>query len=441
MEYFFGMAFFILVGILILCAVLIILGVALWKPFFTTIHLLMDNESIIGLLLVILSLIYIGSRMIERMLAKKSQDIKYHADVIGIALDYGNEVTAPMLALKTSLKLAECERILKELEQKQILSSSSAVGDATVYELAPLVYENWLPDERDYCGKVDETEEDEKKQKAWKKLPRITFIVLVTIIAPLWLLDKQMIYSDAFLTGAIIVCTLAVIRLIHVVYLAYRDYVRKTEHDVLGYVLDNQGVLYPQEIAEFTNESMSSLQPMIDRWHKNNLVTISYENDGTAIYLFPNSSHESMVYNREPNYKPQAKFKHLQEQLMMTCCYAFFYSLLAGYALMNWNNFLFYGGIGAVIGGYRVLYLIRAKEEAEKMERVAFQVAKRKNGRLTVHELAYNAVVSMEEAAKLLKKWELDGFARKMDASEEFVPVYIISGIVSKEQRRTSERV
>lgn len=440
MRYLGGAMIIVICGSFLLSC-LLITGLLMQQPFFSTLYLIMDNRSIIGVLLAALSLIYMASLLIEKVLAKKSQDRFYHSRVIQIALEHGNQITAPMLALDTSLKLSECERILKEFEKKQVVSSSTPVGEAVVYHLAPLIYENWLPSDGEYCGKADETEGDEKEQKIWKKWLKVTGFILVTIIAPLWLLDKQTILSEEFMTGALFVNVFAVIRIFHVVYLTYRNYVRKTEHDVLGYVMDNQGVLYPQEIAEFTDESLSSIQRMADRWHKANLVSMSYGNDGTVMYLFPNVTAESMVYLREPNYNPLAQLKRVKEQLMQTCCYVFLYSFLAGYAFMNWSHFIFYGGIGAVCAAYRTFYSIQAREEAEQIERIGLQVATHRNGQLTVHELAYNAMVSMKEAAKLLKKWELANIARRIEIGEGFVPVYIISGVVSKEQRLASERV
>ncbi|MFF0826278.1 hypothetical protein ACFYU8_04270 [Brevibacillus sp. NPDC003359] len=40
------------------------------------------------------------------------------------------------------------------------------------------------------------------------------------------------------------------------------------------------------------------------------------------------------------------------------------------------------------------------------MERIALQVATKKGGAVAVYELAYNARITMDEAAKVLEKWE-----------------------------------
>ncbi|MED1783892.1 hypothetical protein P4V43_18895 [Brevibacillus fortis] len=74
-----------------------------------------------------------------------------------------------------------------------------------------------------------------------------------------------------------------------------------------------------------------------------------------------------------------------------------------------------------------------------KFIRTIFLNTKRR-GALAVFELAYNARITMDEAAALLEKWEQTNIARKV-YTEEGVPIYMVSGVVSKEQRLASEHV
>ncbi|MBY0054357.1 hypothetical protein H7K32_22480 [Brevibacillus agri] len=91
MRYLGGAMIIVICGSFLLSC-LLITGLLMQRPFFSTLYLIMDNRSIIGVLLAALSLIYMASLLIEKVLAKKSQDRFYHSRVIQIALEHGTGI-------------------------------------------------------------------------------------------------------------------------------------------------------------------------------------------------------------------------------------------------------------------------------------------------------------------------------------------------------------
>lgn len=438
MEFIMGIVAIIVVIAGIFMLLRYLFDIIIWKPFFISLYQIMENASLVAILLGLITLIYFGYYFIEKKLSKKNQDRHYHSRVIQIELDHEGQVTVPLLALQMSLKLSECERILQELEQQKVISTSSAAGKAIVYDLDPLIYENWDPDDREYNENVDDS--NTNRRKKWLKS---SFFVIGTTIVPLWLVDKQFVLTNSmyFMIAAIIFGVFIGVRIKNVIYQHRRNYIRKTEHDVLSYSMNNSGVLYPQEIAEFTDETLNTVKPMVDKWHKKNLIAISYTEDGKEVYFFPNCTSKSMVYMRYPNYDAIAEIIRNKEHLMKVCCYGFLFTFCGAYALAAWNDLIFYGMCAIIAIIYGVYYLYIGEYDREFIERIALQVAEQRDGRLTVHELAYNAVISMEEAATLLEKWEHNQLARKVESNDGFVPTYIINGIVPQEQRLASEHV
>lgn len=129
---------------------------------------------------------------------------------------------------------------------------------------------------------------------------------------------------------------------------------------------------------------------------------------------------------------------------MLACCYAFLFAVIGGSILLVSNGLVFYVAFAVALGLFAFFYLLQSKKEAERIERIeriALQVAEVKKGALTVYELAYNALMPMAEADRLLRKWERMNIARRVEPKEESAPLYIISGVVSMNDRLESEHV
>lgn len=220
-----------------------------------------------------------------------------------------------------------------------------------------------------------------------------------------------------------------------------RDIRRRAEAGVLRYVMDNNGVLYLKELPYYTRECYETAEPMISKWHQRNHCTISYSEDGGVIYRFPNYTRTSLVSDYEPDIDPIHTLFKFRTDLQLGCSYVFLFAVIGSSLLLAGCILIFYIAFAVILGFIIWVYLTARKGEAEVKERIALQVAEIKEGALTVYELAYNALMTMEEADNLLRKWERANIARKVEQGEDSAPLYMISGVVSMSERMKSEHV
>ncbi|NTU29560.1 DNA primase [Brevibacillus sp. HB1.1] len=418
------------------------------------IYRVLDNTIFLAIFMSLISIGYALFYMEGKRLEKKQMQRTQQAVAMTVANRNHGVVSVASFALESQLPLSQCEKILKEMEHRKVLRTSSLLGNMAVYQLDDHVY-GQMPYESDDNEEADdedseyddedteyddeETQELEQSQRIRKK--RIVRAVLITVIGTLIVISEEQILLNVseYLYAAITALIFLVFIGRYLLSSHRKADQRHSEHDVLRYVMDKEGELNPKEIPYYTHESYQSMEPMIDKWHKRNYCSITHQEDGGIIYLFPNYTDESEVCEYDEEYDPIPEWIDKRSRFLLFSCLAFLFSFVGGYALVHWNSLIFILAC-TIIGGIYGHFVFTQKPELERMERIALQVATKKGGALAVYELAYNARITMDEAAKVLEKWEQTNIARKV-YPEEGVPVYMVSGVVSKEQRLSSEHV
>ncbi|MBG9945493.1 DNA primase [Brevibacillus formosus] len=426
--------------ILFVIGVFLILGLFIGYFVIDGIYQILDNTIFLAIFMSLISISYAFFYMEGKRLAKRQMQRTQQAVAMTVANRNHGVVTVASFALESQLPLSQCEQILKEMEQRKVLRTSSLPGKMAVYQLDDHVY-GQMPYESDDNEEADdeETLELERTQRIRKK--RIVRGVLLTVIGTLIMISEEQILLNLseYLYAAITALIFLVFIGRYLLSSHRKADQRHSEHDVLTYVMDNEGELNPKEIPYYTHESYQSMEPMIDKWHKRNYCSITHQEDGGIIYLFPNYTDESEVYEYDEEYNPIPAWIDKRSKFLLFSCLAFVFSYVGGYALVHWNSLIFILAC-TIIGGIYGYFAFSQKPELERIERIALQVATKKGGAVAVYELAYNARITMDEAAMLLEKWEQTNIARKV-YSEEGAPVYVVSGVVSKEQRLRSEHV
>ncbi|GAB1528735.1 MULTISPECIES: DNA primase [Brevibacillus] len=448
--------------------------VALFAGLFVieVIYQILDNAIFLAILMSLISIGYALFYMEGKRLSKKQMQRTQQAVAMKVANRNHGVVSVASFALESQLSLSQCEQILKEMERLKILRTSSLPGKMAVYQLDDYVYrqmpyesndnkkaddeetQNDYDDDDDYDydddddnydddddddHDDDETQELERTQRKRKK--RIVGGVSLTVIGTLVMISEEQILQNLseYLYATITALIFLVLIGRYLLTTHRKEDQRHSEHNVLAYVMDNEGELNQKEIPYYTQESYQSIEPMIDRWHKRNYCSIAYQEDGGILYLFPNYTDESKVYDYDEEYEPIPAWIDKRTKFLLFSCLAFVFSYVGGYALVHWNSLIFILAC-TIIGGVYGYFAFSKEGELERIERIALQVATKKGGTLAVYELAYNARITMDEAATFLEKWEQTDMARKV-YSEEGAPVYVVSGVVSKEQRLQSEHV
>lgn len=426
--------------ILFVIGVFLILGLFIGYFIIDGIYQILDNTIFLAIFMSLISIGYALFYMEGKRLAKRQMQRTQQAVAMTVANRNHGVVTVASFALESQLPLTQCEQILKEMEQRKVLRTSSLPGKMAVYHLDDHVY-GQMPYESDDNEEADdeETQELERTQRIRKK--RIVRGVLLTVIGTLIMISEEQILLNLseYLYAAITALIFLVFIGRYLLSSHRKADQRHSEHDVLTYVMDNEGELNPKEIPYYTHESYQSMEPMFDKWHKRNYCSITHQEDGGIIYLFPNYTDESEVCEYDEEYDPIPAWIDKRSKFLLFSCLAFVFSYVGGYALVHWNSLIFILAC-TIIGGIYGYFAFSQKPELERIERIALQVATKKGGALAVYELAYNARITMDEAAMLLEKWEQTNIARKV-YSEEGAPVYLVSGVVSKEQRLRSEHV
>lgn len=428
-------------SLVILFVIGVFLILALLTGYFVIdgIYQILDNTIFLG---IFISLIFVGYAffyMEGRRLAKKQMQRTQQAVAMTVANQNHGVVSVASFALESQLPLSQCEQILREMEQRKVLSTSTMPGKMAVYRLDDYVYGH-MPYESDYDDQSDEEalklEQSQRKRKK-RILQAVLGGVIVTLIA---ISEEQIILNMREYISAATIAIFFLILIGRYILTSHRkEDERHSEHDVLTYVMDSAGELNPKEIPYYTHESYQSIEPIIDKWHKSNYCSITHQEDGGIIYLFPNYTDESEVYQYDEEYDPIPAWIDKRSRFLLFCCLAFVFTFVGGYALVHWNSLIFILAC-TTIGGIYGYFAFTQKPELERRERIALQVATKKGGALAVYELAYNARITMDEAAMLLEKWEQTNIARKVYA-EEGAPIYMVSGLASKEQRLRSEHV
>lgn len=341
-------------------------------------------------------------------------------------------ISIPLLSLGTNMSFVRCEQVLKDMERKEIIRPVSDIGKGVIYELDPKT----LADYRYHEAPAFYTKNG---GYPWQILSAVTALFITFVF-----FDVQQI-SYSFPEPYIIASVCSALLLGMYIWYERTQYVRdiraREEAGVLRYVIDNYGELYLKELPYYTRECYETAEPMVRTWHQGNHCTISYSEEGGVVYTFPNHSHTSLVYDYEPNIDPIfALFQH-RTRMMLACCYAFLFAVIGGSILLVSNGLAFYVAFAVALGLFAFFYLLQSKKEAERIERIALRVAEVKKGALTVYELAFNALMPMAEADRLLRKWERMNIARRVEPEEESAPLYIISGVVSMNDRLESEHV
>lgn len=417
--------------------------VSMFSSFFIieAIYQLLDNVIFLAFLMGILMVIYSSFYLDNSRLTKKQAQRAYQAAAIAAANRNRGFISAASFALESNLRISLCDRLLKEMERRKIFRTSSEPGKMAVYEMDHHVYVHMPYETDDNEEYVEEgATEQEKKQRKRRKRTR-TKVIVIVVCTLLFISEEQIMANPKEYFSAAFTSLLFLLAFGHYIRSTYKkEKQRSVEHDVLTYVMNNIGELNPKEIPYYTSESYESIEPIVDSWYRNNYCSTGYEEDGGIIYVFPNYTEGSKLYEYDDEDDPFVTLIQKRSNLLLYGCLAFVFTFIGGYVLVHWSNFIFtlaciiFGGIY----GYKAMD--RKKAEAEKIERIGLQLATKKGGAVAVYELAYNARITMDEAAKVLGLWEQSELARKV-YSEDGVPTYVVSGLLSKEQRLQSEHV
>ncbi|WP_429841553.1 DNA primase [Brevibacillus sp. FIR094] len=401
---------------------------------------ILDNTIFLAIFMTLITIGYLVFYFEGKRLVRKQIQRTHQAVAMTVANRNHGIVSAASFALESELTLWQCEQVLKDLEGRKVLRTSSEPGRMAVYQLDDHVYGH-MPYESDDHEDLDDEETSELEQTQRKRKKRILQVVLGGVIGTLIAISEEQIFLNMreYISAAIVALTFLVLIGHYLLSSLQKEDKRHSEHDVLTYVMDNEGELNPKEIPYYTHESYQSMEPMIDNWHKSNYCSITYQEDGGIIYHFPNYTDESEVNEYDEEYDPIPAWIDKRSRFLLFCCLAFVFSYVGGYALVHWNSLIFILAC-TIIGGIYGHFAFTKKPELERMERIALQVATKNGGAVAVYELAYNARITMDEAATLLEKWEQTNIARKVYA-EEGVPIYMVGGMVSQEQRQRSEHV
>lgn len=393
---------------------------------------LLENAGAIAVLLAPIIIIYLHSLYEEKKIIRKQAHRATQAAVIQVACENNGIISIPLLSLKTNMNFDRCERVLKEMERKEILRRVSDIGKGVVYELDPKTLADYRYHEKPGFYSLN------------KGYPWFMMFTSASLFFTLVFFDiRQNAYS--FPIPYILSVTCSAVLLGMFVLYSKRRYVRDNrrgeETSVLRYVMHNNGELYLKELPYYTRECYETAEPMVSKWHQGNHCTISYSEDGGIIYRFPNYSSSSLVSDYDPDFDPiYEHFKH-QKVLLVACCYACIFAVIGGTLLVANYGLVFYSVFAVALVIINFWHFGEKRFEAEEKERMALQVAEAKMGALTVYEVAFHAFMTMEEADKLLRKWERENIARKVEQGEDSAPLYMISGVVSMRERLESEHV
>lgn len=288
-----------------------------------------------------------------------------------------------------------------------------------------------------------------KEKNKYKRTPSRFFkyvtIVLLIIIVLLIRQEFISLHWGYFYISAVV--TLVFFTLTgHKIYKNYYTiYQRMTEHDILKYAIANNGVINTGEISLYTYESQQSILPVMNKWHKENLVSIVSLDDGVRLYQLPNCTGDNSGYRPITYYDNNPIFlaNTFMMHMILNFIWAYICWIIGGCILALFEV----PGIIIFCIGWIILYagfvLIKAVEQhrlTEEEERLGVRLATQTGGILTVHELACALSITMEEAYRKLQKWEAEGVVLRLP-QEDNIPIYRMGGVLSMEERLSAERV
>lgn len=411
--------------------ILMVILVIAFIPFVIVANLL-ENAGAIAVLLAPIIIIYLLSLYEEKKIIGKQTRRATQAAVIQVACENKGMISIPLLSLETNMSFTRCEQVLKEMERKEIIRRVSEIGKGVEYELDPKTLADYRYHEKPVFYSVN------------KGFPWFIAFTVIALVFTVVFSDIQQNASSFPLPYIIAGACSALLLGIYLWFsrnVYVRDIRRREEAGVLRYVMDNDGVLYLKELPYYTRECYETAEPMISKWHQRNHCTISYSEDGGVIYRFPNYTRDSLVSDYEPDIDPIHTLFKFRTDLQLGCSYVFLFAVIGSSLLLAGYKLIFYIAFAVILGFIIWLYLTARKEDAAVKERIALQVAAKKGGALTVYELAYNALMTMEEADNLLREWERVNIARRVEQGEDSAPLYMISGVVSMSERLESEHV
>ncbi|WP_289139827.1 DNA primase [uncultured Brevibacillus sp.] len=467
-----------------------------WIFFFCT---FMENVMLLGFLVAAIFLVFFLFTREERRISQKQLQRAHQASAIKIANLNGGSISVASFALGSKLELPLCERILDELAQAGLFHSSTKPGLSPVYQLDPEIHRE-LPNELDeeqeddaeeeyyddrdenfeeeedyddeyedfeddveddeledeneasanYFEGIDEMryisfdEEEELEREFFyqKRMKKVIWITLAVMVLFLLIIDEAHLFRHlgVYLMAACTALIFFVLFGTHIWLMQRKEAERYSEHSILQYVMANVGELNPKAVPYYTGETLQSIEPILKRWHRNQYCALTQTEERQTLYLFPNYQLRSNYYFYDYQYNPIPPLLKRKTMMLLLCCFTFLFTFAGGYALTHWHSSIYVITCIVIGAYYGYIAISKKRAEAERIERIGLKVAEYKDGSLAVYELAYNALITMKEAAKVLEKWEQMNVARKKETDDN-VPTYMISGVVPMEQRLRSEHV
>ncbi|MBG9787634.1 hypothetical protein [Brevibacillus laterosporus] len=450
-----------------------------------TFRKIQENAIFIAVLIGIITIVFLAFSIRKKRLLKREYRSSCEALALSIAGRHNGRLSVPLFSLESSLRLDECDRIVRDLEEKGVFRSIINTESGTIYHLDPYILQSLErsnqdsdQDNDDECDSEwdeededDDWDDDDDWNENQKQMTKKNHAQLLNVIVPKSIRENKVVRF--FTAGNILVKVLLVLLIVlfdlvdkhyilehakiyivatsvslsFFILLGISSYVqsnktmkRMREIDIMDYIFEKEGYLYQKEIAAYTYESIDSVQPTIQNWFKNRYASIHTLDDGSILYYFPEITDQSVINQNRSFFSPMEHSNKLIIQFMQYTMLACLLSGMGGYVADRYGMWVF--GIA-----WGIIFLLalgtiasQVSTESERMERMGFQVAEQKGGALTIHEFAYGAGIRMEEAAQILRKWEQEELARSMEHPDQ-IPYYKINGVLSMEQRLSSEYV
>lgn len=289
------------------------------------------------------------------------------------------------------------------------------------------------------------SEEEDNYKRAPSRFFKSVTIVLLIIIVLLIRQEFISLYWGYFYISAVVTLGFFTLTGYKIYKNYYTIYQRMTENRILEYATFNNGLINIGEISLYTYENQQSILPVMNKWHKENLVSIVSLDSGARLYQLPNHTGDNSGYEPITYYDDNPIFlaNTFMMHMILNFIWAYICWIIGGCILALFEV----PGIIIFCIGWIILYagfvLIKAVEQhrlTEEEERLGVRLATQTGGILTVHELACALSITMEEAYRKLQKWEAEGVVLRLP-QEDNIPIYRMGGVLSMEERLSAERV
>ncbi|MGG1264809.1 hypothetical protein [Brevibacillus laterosporus] len=271
-----------------------------------TFRRIQENAIFIAVLIGIITIVFLAFSIRKKRLLKREYRSSCEALALSIAGRHDGRLSVPLFSLESSLRLDECDRIVRDLEEKGVFKSIINTESGTIYHLDPYILQSLERSDQENDDECDSEwdEEDEDEDDDWdddddwnenqKQMTKKNHAQLLNVIVPKSIRENKVVRF--FTAGNILVKVLLVLLIVlfdlvdkhyilehakiyivatsvslsFFILLGISSYVqsnktmkRMREIDIMDYIFEKEGYLYQKEIAAYTYESIDSVQPTI----------------------------------------------------------------------------------------------------------------------------------------------------------------------------------